>query len=755
MDQPTDEWNKASPNPVDQMQSNGELTPAQGADPDQKKKEELAQARIDMLQMALVAKRDKWVMWRKSAGIDDRMRADMDVYYGRADPQDEGDYQPKWQMERREPIREGAASQRSTVRINITAAKTDSAVARVQEILFPTDDKNWTMQPDGISDYEEFADDQRPVTDANGQQLGTVAQAAAIEMGKLRKAAAGRIKEIDEALNACDYSEAGRDVVEWGGILGTGVLKGPVVRIKKYSQVQADPTQPNVMAKIVVEKEEPFSESIDPRCFYPDPDAKNDIRRASGCFELRSATAQDLRDLAKLDNYLPDRIKAVLAEGPSHQMREPLPGEEQSGVFATRLGANYDLWEFHGDVDTETLSAIMGQEVDPMEEFKCCVIMVNDKVIGAYMYTTASDLVYDVFNWYRSKETVFGYGIPWKYRTQQRVMTAAWRATMDQMGLAAGVQIIRKLGAVEGADGKDTIRAIKLWNLIDGDDVEKAFKVFEIPSKLDEMLKVIDKANDLGDKEINYPDIMNGIKGSAPDQVGSLIALLGNAEGFIRKVVKNYDDMVTKRHIGRYSLWFDEYSEDDSNKGITMKAVPRGADVLFTKSVRSFLLMQLAKMKSDATFGPHINEREVLIEIVKMGFLDPETILNTLQEVTQHQQQNPPQPPPQVQVANLRIQADKEADQTELQRQQVIQQGEDARLERQHQMRMDELNLTLQSKVADIASRERISITAVRQQLAGKIIDANVSKQLQANDAAVKMASENHTGLAPQTAHVE
>lgn len=753
----SDEWDQASPDPVRNMGADGETDDGSPDPQAQKESEELAQAKIDFLQMNLLAKREKWRMWRKATGIEDRWRSDLDVYYGRADPADDGDYMPKWQMERREPIRESSAAQRSTVRINVSAAKTDSAVARVQEILFPTDDKNWALSPEGIDDYEEFAQDTRPVTDANGQHLGTVADAAGIEMAKLRKAAAGRTKEIDEALTKSGYAEAGRDVIEWAGMIGAGVLKGPIVRMKKYAKTSAgtDPqTGRPAIIKAILEKEEPYSESIDPRCFYPDPDCGPDISKASGCFEQRMISAGALRDLALLDNYLPDRIRQVLQAGPSRTAQEPLPGEEQSGIYGTRLGDNFELWEYHGDVDNETLGIIMGQEIDPLDSLKVCVVMVNDIVIGAYQYTTASDLVYDVFNWYRSKETIFGYGIPWKYRTQQRVMNAAWRATMDQMGLAAGVQIAMLDGAVEGADGNNKIRNVKVWKVKDIDDVEKAFKVFEIPSKLQDMLALIDKANDLGDKEINYPDLMNGIKGSAPDEVGSLLALLSNAEGFTRKIVKNFDDQVTLRHISRYNMWFDEYGDDDANKGATLNCTARGADVLFTKSVRSFLLMQLVRMKGDPVFGPHINEREVIVEIVKMGFLDPELILNTVQEVMQHQQQNPPAPPYQVQVQQMRMQADQQADQAEVQRQQVQQQNEDARAQTGHQMRMEELNMQLQVKLADIAAMERKSIRDVRAELAGKVIDANVAKQLQANDAAVKMASQNHTGLQPQAGEV-
>lgn len=739
----SDEYDTSTPNP-----DPGSKTPAaqsQGVEEDDKNAQIRAQGLIDMLQLALVATRQKWIMWRKTIGVEDRWRSDLDVYYGKNDPMDEGDYQPKWPMERREPVMLGQQAVRSMVRINITAAKTDAAVAKVQEILFPTDDKNWALDPEGADSYEEFSEDDRPVVDdSTGQQIGTVAQAALIELQKIRKAAAGLSKDIEEALEECDYGAQGRDVIEWGGMLGTGILKGPITRLRRDSSASMQGAE---MVRQVTETEVPASESIDPRNFWPDPDCGADIRQASGCFERRMISASELRSLAEEPNYLPDRIRQVLSEKPKKAVSDPLPGEENSMIQANRPGMNYELWEYHGEIETEVLEAIMGAEnVDPLDGLKVCVIIVNDHVVGAYQYTVEGDLSYDVFNWKKDKECIFGYGIPWLYRTQQRVINAAWRAAMDNMGAASGAQIVMLEGSVEGADGNNEIRGRKVWLASDTDDVEKAFKVWDIPSKLDDMIKLIDKANDLGDKETNVPDLLQGIKGSAPDQVGSLISLLSNSEGVLRRVVKQYDDQVTKRHLPRYVRYFREHGKDETAK-TPVKVVARGADVLFTRAMKTALLFALAKMKeSSPVFGPHLREREILVELMKSGYIDPSTVLNTPQEVKQHQQANPPQPPPEIEVANTRAKADIQKTQLQLQRQQEIEQGAADRAQQQHQQRMQEMEISLQIEIAKLAQQERLQVADIRAMLAGKIIDANVKHQLQANAAEATSAQAQIPG---------
>lgn len=628
---------------------------------------------LDALQAWLVGKRHEWVTWRVSTGVEDRWRDDLNVYYGRGDAvHDDDTYQPKWFERHAQTGGAQAQQQRSRVRVNITAAKTDAGIARVQEILLPTDDKNWSISPTPVPELAFAAKDSREVFDANGQRLGTVKDAAQKLMAEARDRAERMAAEIDDQLTECEYNEACRETIEWGGLLGTGILKGPIVVRRERDAMLAEVGEDGRLQMVgrAVADLRPASEAIDPRCFYPDPECGNDILRASGAFERRLVSRAELRQLAQRRGYFADRIRVVLGEVPKRTVDGAKPGEERSKIWTSKPGDTYELWEFHGDIEAEQLAALLpppaaGEArpaVDPLLAARVCVILVNDWVIGFYEYYTRAEdgLIYDVFNWKPDKETIFGYGLPWLYRTQQRVINAGWRAAMDNMGLSSGAIIAYKRGKMTPADGRHTIEGRKVFFASDDvDDVEKALRVYDIPSKLQDIVALINVARELGDEEANLPAIMQGIKGTAPDQVGSLLALMQKAEGVLRRVVKNFDDRVTRRHIRRYYGFNMRWSDKREIKG-DMQVNARGADVLFMQDSRNQLMQFLASLIRDPVFGPWLKPKKILEEIVKGGKISPEEVVKTQDEYEADQARLAQQPQPKapaVEAAEIRAQA--------------------------------------------------------------------------------------------------
>ena len=151
----------------------------------------------------------------------------------------------------------------SQLYVNITRNKTNAAEARLQDMLFPTDDRNWGIKPTPVPEMEKKAV-AAGVEAANDETANMVREA---------KAASDRMQtKIDDQLTEARYQIKSRDIIHDAALLGTGIVKGPVIvgcAKKKWS------TSPNGESVLEIKETlEPGAERVDPWNFYPDMSAR-------------------------------------------------------------------------------------------------------------------------------------------------------------------------------------------------------------------------------------------------------------------------------------------------------------------------------------------------------------------------------------------------------------------------------------------------------------------------------------------------
>ena len=96
---------------------------------------------------SLGGQRDEWIRSRGSYGVDKRWIEDEDQYNGK-DNIAKAASQMMTSVEQGYPVTtQMAKPHRSTVFIGMTRQKTNAAEARLADILLPTDDRNWGIQP--------------------------------------------------------------------------------------------------------------------------------------------------------------------------------------------------------------------------------------------------------------------------------------------------------------------------------------------------------------------------------------------------------------------------------------------------------------------------------------------------------------------------------------------------------------------------------------------------------------------------------
>lgn len=595
--------------------------------------------------------RDRWVQHRANSGVEARWRDATALYYG--------DHEEATTSELKTILREGppakgvSGESRSKVVINIVRPKVDQAEARMCEILFPVDDRNWGIKPTPLPELANMVGNQQKTVDPNtGQPTGLTADDEAQAVIQAAKEAAGKMeKSIDDDLTQCQYNGECRKVIADGVRLGTGILKGPFpTRTTKRAWIADGSGQ-----KMVVEvKITPTSQRVDPWDVFFDPACGNDHTRGAGAWHRRSVTRKEVRALCGVPGYDEVAIKSVLREQPKR-----IRVADQRVTREDTDDDSYELWEYHGDIEPDEMEFITGQIGDPVKDVKFGVIaMINDRIISAIeSWIEDKSLPYDVWTWRKSDSSPYGFGLPDELVHQQRVLNAAWRQVMDNGRVSMGGQIVVNQQRVRPQDGNWTIYPNKVWLANeDVEDVSKAFETYEFASHVQELLAVAQAAINFSDLESGLPQLMGGEKGQAPETVGGMIMLYNNANATLRQRVKLYDDGVTRPHITRYYDFKMANDGDVSIKG-DFSVDARGSSALLERDIQNQAMINLANITNMPRYSPLMKTSAELKSILKAFRLNPEELMKTDEQAKQDAANTQQPPDPRVVAAQTMLQA--------------------------------------------------------------------------------------------------
>ena len=725
----------------------------------------LRQRKEDKLQAfgaSLASQRDEWIRSRYSTGVDKRWLEDVDQYHARHKI-NRAASQMMTSVEQGYPVTtQGATPHRSTVYIGLTRQKTNAAEARLADILLPTDDRNWGIQPSplpvvfGMDKSENPAVDPRTgqqMLDRNGQPLLEKDMVRAIrEMADER--AKAMQTQIDDQLMESDYNSEVRKMIHDAAMLGTGVIKGPIVtsRTRKAWQPQVDAMGEQVQVIEIVEEINPASFRVDPRNVWPDPGCGEDIHTGKGIYERDLMTAKQVRELAKQPGYMKEQLRKVLEEGPKQSATMVEITDEQKREQYRNL---YEVWTYWGEVEHEDLESA-GVEVGERDELRSisgCVVFVNNVVVKAFLNPLETgDIPYDFYPWEKVSGSVWGFGIPYLMRAQQKVLNAAWRQMMDNSGVSSGPQIVLKPGVIQPADKQWQLSSRKIWYATDDiDDVRKAFTAFEFNSHQEELASIIEMASKLADEETGMPMMIQGEKGTAPDTVGGMQMLMNASNVVLRRLVKQFDDFVTKPHIRRYYDYNMMYSDREDIKG-DFNIDARGTSALLIRDIQNQAFLNLLAAGTNPVYGPLINQKKLFEKALQAQHIDPVEILKTDEQIQAEQQQaaeSPQAQDPAMAVAQMRIEGEQAKIQTkaqvDTQLAQMKAEAEYARLQTQQQLamqeaqfRVQEMQLTREIEMLKLAQTKELTLEQIKASLADTAIKERGKKELFAAETQLK-----------------
>jgi hypothetical protein len=543
--------------------------------------------------------------------IEDRWLADLEQYMGQYDAETKGRL---------------AKSSGSQAFVNITRSKTTAAEARLSDMLFPSDDKNWGIQPTPVPDLDK----------AVGSTDPNLAEFAKQQLQLATDRAEAMAKEIDDQLVEAKYHQVARDVIHDACLFGTGVIKGPVIinRTRKmWRQVAGAVHQLQVVNEF-----RPGVEHVKIWDFFPDMSASK-IEECAFIFERRYVTKKQLIELAKRPGYLTDQIRQVIAESP--RMVASVGGtyiarmRELSGLQANLDDHRYELWEYHGPVEKDNLR-MCGCEVDDDEltEIEAVVAFINGRVIKADLNPLeTNESPYSTFCFEDDDTSVFGVGVPYLLRNEQKIVNAAWRMTLDNAALSTGPQIVVNRELVVPSDNAWDLKAKKVWWLLDPEkDVRAVFDAFEINSHQAELTDIFDRARELADEVTSLPMLAQGEQGEAPDTLGGTSILMNAANVVLRRVVKQFDDGITRPFIGRMYDWNMQNSEKEEIKG-DFEVDARGSSALMVKETQTQALQNLLMIAEREPYKDLTKHAALYRKTVEAQHLNADDIVKTDKEL--------------------------------------------------------------------------------------------------------------------------
>ncbi len=618
----------------------------------------------------------------------------------------------------------------SDIFVNITRSKTDAAEARLSEMLFPTDDRNWGIKPTPKPDLQNGLNDQSPALDALGnplinddnQQL-TESDIAKLEMDEAKKRAEGMQDEIDDQLNEGKYNQVARDIIRDAVRFGTGILKGPIT-INRFqrSWKQLD----GVVFELEVSQDKrPGLRRVDPWNFFPDMTAAR-IEDADFVFERIFATKKQLRDMAKQPGMEVAQIKRLLSMSPMESRQTSGSNQQElrqiSGLDSVVDDNRYELWEYSGPLMDDLIDvAGLDSDRDVLKEQSGTVLLSSSGLIlrSSLSNLETEDAIFSVFNWIESEASIFGFGIPYVMRASSEITNKTWRAMLDNAALSVGPQIIVDPHAIQPADGHWGISQRKIWKRTRSSastPINQSFHVVNIDSHQPQLQAIYEIAKQLADEETNMPAIAQGDAGDTPIQTLGQTSILMNASNSgMRRIVKNWDDGITSTFIRRMYDYNMQHSEDESIKG-DFEVDARGTSALMVKETQTAALLSLMEFAGHPVFGPLTKAAALYRKTVEAQRIAPDEVIKTDDELKAEQadaQQAPSIDQQKLALEQQKLQQEKDLKSLEMQFKEV-------ELILKHELTQEQLDAKLQEASAK-AVIEQEKIIAKQQETAMKV----------------------------------
>lgn len=508
-------------------------------------------------------------------------------------------------------------AERSHVYPRDTRVKVKGGVAKMMEMMFPSQDRNWALSvsPNPSIPKEAL---QEILDTLQMQQEDPAIPIQSDQIERAVRAFADARKEKMEAQIAdqladpgIDYPQMCKRVVRTGYIYGFGVARSPMVRTQQERVWEMNQALGVYEAKSETHRR-PYPEYVRVWDCYPDMSARA-WEDQEMIFERMVLTRHDFGLLAKRDDFKGAAIKEYLKAHPTGNYTAKTYETElhqlaKTSNLADRTARRYEVYRALGFVSAHTLQNV-GIEVKDSEldqDILADLWFIDDVVIKAEKaaFGDRPSDQYHAFIYTEDEDSgLTGVGLPEEVRDSQMSLCASTRMLMDNASAIAGP--IFEVNTSLLAKGRKSIGAIHAFMTIeregDGQEAQHpAVRAVTTQSHVAELLNIISMQRQQLDIESNLPAFtMGGVQqplGEAFRTSNNMSMMMGSANMVTKDTVRAFDKFTTSL-LTSLLRWNMEFNPDETIKG-DYQVVAKGNLSLVAKEVRGAALDQFVSTLS-------------------------------------------------------------------------------------------------------------------------------------------------------------
>lgn len=530
------------------------------------------------------------------------------------------------------------SNDRSKAYPRVTRVKCVSVISRVMNLMFPGNEKNWTLQASPSPDMDP-ADVQEAVQ-AEVKKLQNAGLEPEVDEAMVRAAvtelAASRARELERLIDdqlreiggdqTTDYITLNRKVVRSGVIYGLGAMRGPFVREQKrvvfVPGEDGEEPQPQEITEF-----KPQFEFLPVWDYFPDMTAKN-LHDGDGYFVRLVLSKSQLRKIAKRADFFEDVIKEYIGNNSKGnfktrefetQLRSMGAASHVSQDNPPDADGRYEIVIWHGPVSAATL---MQAGVDVADSHKADDVdaeiwIMGDQVIKAEM-DPWKRLGVDVrtvhtFQFDEDDTTPVGNGVPNIIRDSQMSLCAATRMLLDNCSITCGPNLEINTDLMRADQDMTKTEAYKIWYRegVGAEAQQAAVRNVQIDGHMGELQAVIKMFESFADTETfvgpaTGGDMERGFSEPMRTAAGASM-MRGDAALPFKDIVRNFDQF-TASAINSLVMFNRKFTPEQKGD---FRVIARGATSLVAKEIRGQQVDQLA-----ATLSPeerlHVDERKLV-----------------------------------------------------------------------------------------------------------------------------------------------